>query len=567
MTDRASSQPTQLAQFADRYVEEHAARDPIAATTSGIAGFDHLLPEFTPERWVDDAAFTASSLATVRSIEPLGEPDRVAKAVMIERLERRHELESTGEFARTVSVIISPLSDIRQVFELMATDSAEAQDNVRARLSAVRAALEGWRRGLVQLAEIGQLPPRRHLVGIAEQARIYADGAFLGFAHSLPSIAKNPDELAAAGTDADAACGELASFLLTDLVPRAGDEEACGPERHARWARNFTGADLDLDEIYAWGWEDLSRINARMWELADELLPGARSLVEVATFLDDDDARAVFGVDEILTRLRALTDDTVKALDGVHFDIDPRIAHCDVREAPEGSAAAPYYIEPSEDLSRPGTTWLPTLGRDRFPWWRNVSTWYHEAVPGHHLQAATSLLAIDRLNRFQRQEAWTSGYGEGWALYAERLMEELGGFQDPADELGYLEGQALRAARIVVDLGLHLGYAAPDDLGELPGFGDCSGRQWTPEMAVALLESRAIIDPEFAASEVDRYLGWPAQAISYKVGERIWLAARADARTRLGARFDLKAFHSHALRLGPMGLDPFRDELARWDGN
>jgi uncharacterized protein (DUF885 family) len=237
-----------------------------------------------------------------------------------------------------------------------------------------------------------------------------------------------------------------------------------------------------------------------------------------------------------------------------------------VRAAPEGSAAAPYYIEPSEDLSRPGTTWLPTLGRTRFPWWRNASTWYHEAVPGHHLQEGTAMLATDRLNRFQRQEAWTSGYGEGWALYAERLMEELGAFTDAGDELGYLEGQALRAARIVVDLGLHLGYRAPSDLGELAGLGDCSGRPWSPEMAVALLEERAITDPEFAASEVDRYLGWPAQAISYKVGERVWLAAREDARRRLKDGFTLKAFHTTALRLGPMGLDPFRDELARWDG-
>ena len=160
-----------------------------------------------------------------------------------------------------------------------------------------------------------------------------------------------------------------------------------------------------------------------------------------------------------------------------------------------------------------------------------------------------------------------SGYGEGWALYAERLMEELGGFSDPADELGYLEGQAVRAARIVVDLGLHLGLPAPSDIGTLGGLGDCSSKPWTPEMAIALLEERAITDPESAASEVDRYLSMPGQAISYKVGERVWLSARADARARLGDRFNLKSFHAHALGLGPMGLDPFRTELDRWDGS
>ena len=145
-------------------------------------------------------------------------------------------------------------------------------------------------------------------------------------------------------------------------------------------------------------------------------------------------------------------------------------------------------------------------------------------------------------------------------------MEELGAFTDPGDELGYLEGQGLRAARIVVDMGLHLGYDAPEDLGVLGDLGDCSGKRWTPEMAVALLVERAILDPEFAASEVDRYLAIPAQATSYKAGERVWLATRAAARERLGAAFSLKAFHAHALALGPMGLDPFQTELARWDG-
>jgi uncharacterized protein (DUF885 family) len=556
---------TELARYAERYVSERAAMDPIAATVWGIPGYDHLLPAFTSQRYERDASHTAAALHEVRAIEPIDEVDRVAKSVMLERLERRHDLESTGELARTVSVIESPLSTVRQVFELMDPAADPGAEVLTERLSQVFATFEGWRHGLRDVSARGQLPARRHLVGMAEQARIYADGAFSGIAAPRMARATRPEELETAAADADAACGELAAFLL-ELATHTEALEACGAERHERWARYYTGADLDLDELYSWGWEDLSRINARMWELAKVLAPDATRLKDVATRCDADDAKVIDGVEEILAQLRRFTDATVEALDGVHFDIDERIRFCDVRVAPEGSAAAPYYIEPSEDLRRSGTTWLPTLGRTRFPWWRLAATWYHEAVPGHHLQAATSLLAIDRLNRFQRQEAWTSGYGEGWALYAERLMEELGCYTDPADELGYLEGQAVRAARIVVDLGLHLGYDAPRDLGELGELGDCSSRPWTPDMAVALLEDRAIADPEVAASEVDRYLGMPAQAISYKVGERVWLTAREAAKSRLGARFDLKRFHSFALRLGPMGLDPFREAVAGWNG-
>jgi uncharacterized protein (DUF885 family) len=555
-----------LFEFADRLVEQHAALDPVIATYFGIKGHDDRLPEFSEERWARDAEFSRSSLAALRAIAPSDDVDRIAMSVIAERLATRGELEGSGELARTIGVINSPMSEIRQVFELMSTETKEDLGNVRARLAAIRHALSTWRDGLESTAAKGELPPRRHLLGIAEQAALYATGAYERFAAPLATRCDDPDALRAAAKDADAACGEFGEYLRRDLAPKATEVEACGSARYVRWARYFTGADLDVDEVYAWGWQDLQRINERMWELAVELLPGATRLADVADALDAKDDGAVMGTDALIERLEAFTAATIESLDGVHFDIDPRIRRCEARLAPEGSAAAPYYITPSEDLSRPGTTWYPTLGRTRFPWWRIASTWYHEGVPGHHLEGAGALLS-DRLTRFQRLEAWISGHGEGWALYAERLMEELGGFADPADELGYLEGQSLRAARIVVDLGLHLGLPAPSDLGELGDLGDCSSKPWTPQMAVALLEERAITDPETAASEVDRYLSMPGQAISYKVGERVWLASRSDARARLGDRFDLKRFHAHALGLGPMGLDPFRAELDRWDGS
>jgi uncharacterized protein (DUF885 family) len=160
-----------------------------------------------------------------------------------------------------------------------------------------------------------------------------------------------------------------------------------------------------------------------------------------------------------------------------------------------------------------------------------------------------------RLSRFQRTAAWISGYGEGWALYAERFMDELGAFEDPGIEMGYLSGQALRAARIVVDIGMHLEYK------------DENGEVWNADSARELLNKAALLDEEYSASETDRYLGWPGQAISYKVGERVWMQARADAKARLGSEFSLKKFHSYALRIGPMGLDPFAKLMKQWDGS
>jgi len=553
--------------FADEIVERDAAADPIFATNAGVNGFDNLLGDFSRERTPVDIALVREHLRGLETLRVEDDIDRIAMEVMRERLDSRLGLLESGESRRIFCVLTSPVSEIRQVFELMASDSPDDLAVIAERLGQVRPALEGWRDALEYLAGVGELPSRRHVVGVAEQAATHAAGSYSGFVRRVAPGLPEDSELYRAALDAEAACAELSGWMNEFLAPRAGEHDAVGVERYRVWSKHWTGATLDLAELYAWGYEDLRRINGRMWEIAREVAPGATSLVEVAELLDQDPAREIDGTDELLRRLIAFTQDAVERLDGVQFDIDPRIRFCDARLAPEGTAAAAYYIPPSEDLSRPGTTWYPTLGQTKFFWWRDASTWYHEGVPGHHLQCATSLIEADRQSRFHRLEAWTSGYGEGWALYAERLMNELGFFEDLGDEMGFLSGQALRAARIVVDIGLHLELPAPEDLGVLEGLGDCSGKVWTAEMAVALLEERAIESHERAASEVERYLGLPGQAISYKVGERVWLRSREEARQRLGGDFSLKRFHAYALALGPMGLDPFEEEMRKWDGS
>jgi uncharacterized protein (DUF885 family) len=141
------------------------------------------------------------------------------------------------------------------------------------------------------------------------------------------------------------------------------------------------------------------------------------------------------------------------------------------------------------------------------------------------------------------------GHGEGWALYAERLMDELGYLEDPAYRLGYLRAQVMRALRVIVDIGMHLGLRIPDDSDFAPG------ATWNPELGQQFVTARARFPAAFMASEVVRYLGWAGQAITYKVGERVWMEGRAEAQRRLGAAFDLTAFHREALDLGPLGLE------------
>jgi uncharacterized protein (DUF885 family) len=255
--------------------------------------------------------------------------------------------------------------------------------------------------------------------------------------------------------------------------------------------------------------------------------------------------------------MQELADRTIADLHGRHFDIpEPaRRIECMIAPTSEGGI---YYTAPSEDFTRPGRMWWAVAeGVEQFSTWREVTTVYHEGVPGHHLQIAQAVYQHEKLNRWRRLMCWVSGHGEGWALYSERLMEELGYLEDPGNLLGMLDGQMLRAARVVVDLGVHLGLPIP------AGTGWHEGETWNAELAWEFLRGHVRIEEEMLRFELNRYLGWPGQAPSYKLGERIWLQAREDAKARKGAQFDLKEFHSQALAFGSLGLDPLQAALAR----
>ena len=539
--------------LSDSYVEKSARLSPMASTYLGITDLNDQLDDFSIAGRAIEADLTRATLAELNKLEPIDEIDRVAKSVMVERLTSSLDLHDSFESHLSFNVLTSPPADIRQVFEMMPKESAADFDNIAKRLLAVDKAHLSWVSTIDTLAKKGKTVAQRQIDGIAKQLEGYADGGYANMAKTFDPDGKYP-AIHEAAKAAARSSADTAKYLRGTYMALATPNDAVGAERYAVWARYFTGADLDLRATYEWGLADLAQITERMWRVAAKIKPDAKTLREVADYLDNAPEYKIHGKDAIIKKLLDFTQAAVTQLDGTHFDIDERMKFCDARIAPEGSASAPYYMSPSEDMSRPGTTWLPLLGKDEVSWWHLASTWYHEAVPGHHLQVATSVLERDRLSRFQRFGAWISGYGEGWALYAERFMDDLGAFDEPGIEMGFLSAQALRATRIVIDIGMHLGYT------------DENGRVWDAVSGREALMNKALLDEHHATSETDRYLGWPGQAISYKVGEREWIAARENAKKRLGSEFSLKKFHAHALKIGPMGLDTFAAELALWDG-
>ena len=554
---------SQIYDIADRYVDQFAALDPCAATYAGIAGHDDEMTDYSPDGVEARTNLARGTLAQLRDAAVDGERDRLAAAVMQDLLQVDVDLHDVGEYLRPLRIIASPVQGIRETFDLMPFDTDHHWEVAARRMERVPEGLQSLEASLREGIDRGTVAARRQALGCADQAATWGGEkkdtepffrALVNRYQGDGALRATLDGAAATATDAYAAFGR---FLRDEYAPRAEPRDPVGRERYALLARAFTGLDLDLEETYVWGWEELNRIERAMRDVAERILPGEPMAV-VIEHLDRDPNRSIDGVEAFQRWNQDLIDRTIAELNGTHFDIAEPLKRCDAMIAPPGGAAAMYYTQPSEDFSRPGRTWYPTLGQTFFPLWKEVSTCYHEAVPGHHLQVAQVVYLSEKLSRYQRLLGWVSGHGEGWALYAERLMGELGYLDDPAWELGMLAAQAMRAVRVIVDIGMHLELAIPSDERYHPG------ERWTPELALPFVIERSCMPEQFMRSEVDRYLGWPGQAISYKVGERVWLESREDARRRHGSSFDLKAFHTYALDLGSMGLGLLREELARF---
>ncbi|MEU5162107.1 DUF885 domain-containing protein [Streptomyces sp. NPDC020875] len=548
-------------QVADSYLDALIALDPITGTYLGVKESAALLPDFSPEGQEARAALARRTLAELAEAEkrPGAESDaeRRCGRLLRERLTAELAVHEAEEGLRAGSILDSPVHLVRTVFTVTPTATEEDWATVVRRLHAVPAALASYRAALAEgLERKLYAGPRATRTTVDQMTEWIGTGRgwFGEFAADGPeSLAP---EMAEAAGAANGALAALRDWMRDVYAPAVADApDIVGRERYARWSRYYNGTDLDLDEAYAYGWSEYHRLLAEMRIEADRILPGAGPWEALAHL--DVHGRHIEGVEEVRSWLQGLMDQAIEALDGTHFELAERVRRVESRIAPPGSAAAPYYTGPSEDFSRPGQTWLPTMGATRFPVYDLVSTWYHEGVPGHHLQLAQWAHVADQLSRYQATAGGVSANCEGWALYAERLMDELGFLADSEQRLGYLDAQMMRACRVIVDIGMHLELEIPADSPYHPG------ERWTPELAQEFFGRHSGRPAEFVESELTRYLSTPGQAIGYKLGERAWLLGRERARAARGDAFDAKAWHMAALSQGSLGLDDLVDELSK----
>nr|WSY56636.1 DUF885 domain-containing protein [Streptomyces sp. NBC_00886] len=552
-------------QVADAYVDDLIALDPVTGTYLGVKESSSRLPDISPAGQEALAELQRATLAKLDEAErrPGANSDieRRCARLLRERLTAELAVHEAEEGLRAVGNMHTPPHSVREVFTLTPTQTDEDWAAITERLRAVPTTLAGYREslelGLDRKLYAGPRPTATFIGQLTEWSD--TDGQGRGWFEDFASA--GPDSLRAeldeAARTATAALVELRDWMRDVYAPAIeGAPNTVGRDRYARWSRYFNGADLDLDEAYAYGWAEFHRLLAEMKQEAEKILPGAATPWVALAHLDEH-GRHIEGVDEVRVWLQGLMDKAIEELDGTHFELSERVRRVESHIAPPGSAAAPYYTSPSQDFSRPGRTWLPTMGQTRFAVYDLVSTWYHEGVPGHHLQLAQWTHVADSLSRYQASVGMVSANAEGWALYAEQLMDELGFLGDAEERLGYLDGQMMRAIRIIVDIGMHLELEIPADSPFRPG------ERWTPELAQEFVGAHNSRPADFVESELTRYLTIPGQAIGYKLGQRAWLLGRENARQRHGDTFDLKAWHMAALSQGSLGLDDLVDELSQ----
>ncbi|MEU4015152.1 DUF885 domain-containing protein [Microbacterium sp. NPDC028030] len=543
--------------IADAYVAALAEHEPTAAQALGVPAGDRL-PDFSAAWATERRDLDARTRAELAAVEPAPQ-DAGLHAALRERMDSDVALFDTGFSARLLAPLATPVHQIREAFDDVEVADDTSGDVVIERLAAVPHAITQlqerlrWARSAGERGEFSGtgVAAARQVREVADQVAGWIDPDGVDYFRSLRRAALSPARRSALDRAAQAATASMAEFermLREELLPVAPQQDAVGEIVYRATAQSFLGTALDLDEVYDYGWSELDRLWRAARAVAGEIVgvSGQADVAEAARVLAAD-ADSRVDADDVVGWLRDRLDWTLERVDGTAFRLAADIREVDI-VVPRAAKGVVYYTPGAPDGSvRSKSVWTLPAGASSVPTWQELTSLHHEGVPGHHLEHAVNR-ANTSLHPWQRYLCEIHGYAEGWAHYSEALSDELGLLRTPAERLGMLLGQLWRTVRIVADIGLHTGR--PVRRNEVT-----DRTEWTPEIARDFLVHYGLVDPATARFEVDRYLGWPGQALAFKVGAKLW----DEARTASGA--SALDFHTRALALGPMGLAPLRDSL------
>lgn len=524
---------------------------PIFASTMGDRRYALKWPDLSPTALERDYNDTKAALARLRALPPT--PAQAVNRAIFERMlsEQAEEYELGWRFVPVnMRDGIQNTADVANLLNLR--EERDARDWL-ARLRAfpvymdqtIALMREGMRRKLVQPKIVMQRVP-------GQIERQLASNPFLPpFATHTPEL-RNEATLVIE-TAVLPALRKFKQFLEAEYLPACYDgvgiwQAPEGAKLYSYFARNFTTTALTPDEIHAIGLREVARIRDEMYSVQRKV-GFAGTLPEFFQYLRTEPRFYYASTAELLDGYRAMAkriDPTLvklfRKLPRMPYGVDPIPAEI----APDTTAA--YYQPPAGDGSRAGMYHVNLYKPEMRPKWEMMALSLHESVPGHHTQIAYAQ-EMGEVPKFRRFQASFTSYVEGWALYAESLGDELGLYDDPYSKFGQLTYEMWRAVRLVVDTGIH-------------------HKRWSRQQAIDYFLANAPKTELDVTNEIDRYIGWPGQALGYKIGELKIKELRRRTQEKLGPKFDVREFHDVVLSTGAVPLDVLEKRVMDWvNGN
>jgi uncharacterized protein (DUF885 family) len=551
----------ELDRLAEEFWDAVVAADPAQGTAIGEHRYGDRLSDISPSGRASLARRFEEIQSAAAALPPESDPESaLTQAALSQAVGDRLVFLAADPHAHTVDAMSGPQSSFMSVPSYQPLRDVADGESMLARWWAMgpwvdqqiaqlrrgsadgRAPVAGSvRRAIAQLDELLALPLEDWPLMAPLQAAHdgWSDGAWRAF------------EVGLAGAVRDGlrpAFARYRAYLVDEVLAGARDEAHVGlchlpggAETYASLARAHTTTDLSPQEIHDTGLAEIARIDAEITELGGRVL-GTRDLASTLATLRGDSSVHFRSANEIVAVAEASLARALAAIPD-WFGRLPRAACEVVRMQPheEQHSTIAYYREPPDDGSRPGRYYINTYAPETRPRYEAEALAFHEAVPGHHLQVAIGQ-ELERLPAFRRH-AETTAFVEGWGLYSERLAEEMGLYSGDLDRIGMLSYDAWRASRLVVDTGMH-------------------ALAWSRSSAIEFMTSHTALGLNNIANEVDRYIGWPGQALAYKIGQLEIRRLRSEAEAALGAAFDIRRFHDAVLGHGALPLSVLRRSVA-----
>jgi uncharacterized protein (DUF885 family) len=541
--------------------EYNLSHNPEYASILGDKRWNDKLSDFSQEEIDKDLAKTKEFLDRFEAIDPTGFPEQEALTRTLVVRAFREQLEDARfkNWEMPVTQIYGIHIDAPQLVSLLSFETVKDYDDYAARLKALPILMDQtvvqMRKGMAEKL----MPPRFLLEKVVTQTEGIAEKSAEASPFAMP-LSKIPASFSEAdrtrvreailGTIRDSvapAYSKFAKFVREEYAPRGRSEPGMwslpdGDARYATTVRRQTTTNLTPDEIHRIGVEQVTAIEKDTTAVAKRL--GFADWKALAASIQKDPKRHFHSREEILAAYRKFIDRMKPQLPKL-FGRLPKaeLVVMPVEEFREKEASGAQYNQGAPDGSRPGHVMINTSDPASRKTISTESTAYHEGVPGHHLQIAIAQ-EVQGLPP-QRQQAFYTAFVEGWALYSERLGKEIGFYEDPYSDFGRLQDEMLRAIRLVVDTGFH-------------------SKKWTRQQVVDYFHAHSAIDEVDVQTETDRYISIPGQALAYKVGQLKIIELRERAKSKLGAKFDVRKFHDTVLDAGALPLDVLESRVDAW---